>query len=178
MNVDLSIISECFVDTNLIETICPAQRGYNHQKGCGNVAKTMQNKFGDTFAVGIIDKDKKEIKYLDEFQLKLNIDNLFLFQHPVKPHFIIQINPAVESFILENVFQTKINLEDFGLPSNIDELKKITKKKTSKKDPQLSKLFFELKNKNASQIVTLSNWISYFKEKTYHSNINEIKNSQ
>ncbi len=178
MNVDLSIISECFVDTNLIETINPPVRGYNHQKGCGNVAKTMQNKFKDSFAVGIIDKDKKEIKYLDEFQLKINCDNLFLFQHPNKPHYIIQINPAIESFILDNTHQAKLRLEDFGLPSYIDELKKITKKKTSKKDSRFSKLFSELKNKKASQIVTLSNWISYLKENTYNSDIDELKNIQ
>jgi hypothetical protein len=174
MSVDLSIIPECFVDTNLIETISPPKKGYNHQKGCGNVAKTMQNKFKDSFALGIIDRDKKEIKYLDEFELKINNENLFLYQHPVKPHFIIQISPAVESFILENVHQSEINLEDFGLPCNIDELKKITKKQTSKKNPQLSRLFSALKNKNASQIVTLSKWISYLKENTYHSNVDEI----
>jgi hypothetical protein len=178
MSVDLSIIPECFVDTNLIETISPPQKGYNHQKGCGNVAKTMQNKFKDSFAVGIIDRDKKEIKYLNEFELKVNRGDLFLFQHPDRHHYIIQISPAVESFILESVHQTNINLVDFGLPDNIDELKKITKKQTSKKSPQLSKLFVELKNKNATQIVTLSNWISYLKENTYHSNTDEIINNK
>jgi hypothetical protein len=176
MSVDLSIIPECFVDTNLIETISPPQKGYNHQKGCGNVARIMQNKFKDSFAVGIIDRDKKEIKYLNEFELKINYENLFLYQHPVKPHFIIQVSPAIESFILENVHQSIINLEDFGLPRNIDELKKITKKQTSKKNPQLSRLFLVLKNKNTPQIVTLTNWISYLKTNTYHSDINEIKN--
>jgi hypothetical protein len=176
MNVDLSIIPECFVDTNLIETISPAQKGYNHQKGCGNVARTMQNKFKDSFAVGIIDRDKKEIKYLNEFKLKVNRGDLFLFQHPERHHYIIQISPAVEKFILESANQTNINLEDFGLPHKIDDLKKITKKQTSKKSSQFSKLFAELKNKNATQIVTLSKWISYLKENTYHSNINEIIN--
>lgn len=178
MNVDLSIIPECFVDTNLIETINPPKKGYNHQKGCGNVAKTMQNKFKDSFAVGIIDRDKKEIKYLDEFELKVTTTELFLFQHPTKPHFIIQISPAVESFIMDCAKQNKIDLEGFGLPDNINELKKITKKQTSKRNPQLSRLFTELKNKNAPQIVTLSNWISYLKENTYHSNIDKIKNIQ
>ncbi len=178
MSVDVSIIPECFVDTNLIETISPPQRGYNHQKGCGNVARTMQNKFRDSFAVGIIDKDKKEIKYLDEFELKIKNENLFLYQHPVKPHFIIQVSPAVENFILANVHQSNINIEDFELPSNINEFKRITKKQTSKKNPQLSRLFSALKNKNASQIITLSNWISYLKANTYHSDINELKNIQ
>lgn len=176
MNVELSIIPECFVDTNLIETICPPKKGYNHQKGCGNVAKTMQNKFKDSFAVGIIDRDKKEIKYLDQFLLKLNIGDLFLYQHPSKPHYIIQISPAIESFILECAAQIEIKTEEYGLPGSLIDLKKITKKQTSKMSPQLSNLFSELKNKNANQIVTLSNWISYLKENMYHSDIDEIIN--
>jgi len=178
MNVDLSIIPECFVDTNLIETINPPKKGYNHQKGCGNVAKTMQKKLKDSFAVGIIDRDKKEIKYLDEFQLKINTGNLFLYQHPDKPHYIIQISPAIESFILECTAQINVKTEEYGLPNSLDEFKKITKKQTSKKNTLLSRLFADLKNKKAPQIVTLSNWISYLKENTYYSNIDEIRNIQ
>lgn len=40
------IIPECYVDTNLVETlVCPA--GCNHQKGCNQVAKVMQEKFAN-----------------------------------------------------------------------------------------------------------------------------------
>lgn len=41
---ELYIISECYVDTNLLETLVPTSKGYNHQKGCNNVVKTMQTK--------------------------------------------------------------------------------------------------------------------------------------
>lgn len=41
---ELYIISECYVDTNLLETLVPTSKGYNHQKGCNNVVKTMQAK--------------------------------------------------------------------------------------------------------------------------------------
>lgn len=39
------IIPECYVDTNLVETLV-CKDGCNHQKGCNQVAKIMQEKFG------------------------------------------------------------------------------------------------------------------------------------
>lgn len=60
------IIPECYVDTNLIETLIKAQ-GCNHQKGCNQVCKVMKEKFAERFAVGIIDADKRQPSYLAEF---------------------------------------------------------------------------------------------------------------
>jgi hypothetical protein len=40
--MDLCIITECYVDTNLIETLSPPDGHYNHQKGCGTVTKVMK----------------------------------------------------------------------------------------------------------------------------------------
>ena len=41
--MDLHILPECYVDTNLVETIAPPTKsGYNHKKGCDNVVKAMQ----------------------------------------------------------------------------------------------------------------------------------------
>jgi hypothetical protein len=60
--MNFAIIPECYVDTNLVETLVPPTgRGYNHQHGCGTVTKVMKERFADGFAVGIIDKDKKEL---------------------------------------------------------------------------------------------------------------------
>lgn len=61
------IIPECYIDTNLVETLV-CQGGCNHQKGCNQVAKIMQEKFADRFAVGIIDADKRRPGYLTEFR--------------------------------------------------------------------------------------------------------------
>ncbi len=85
--MDFHIIPECYVDTNLIETIVPPNgRGYNHQKGCPNVAKTMREhaQLSDGFAVGIIDKDKKEVAYAKEFVEIADKEQLKLLKHPEK----------------------------------------------------------------------------------------------
>jgi hypothetical protein len=61
---DLDIIPECYIDTNLIETILNIKgyytEGVNHQKGCNTVVKTMNGqKLKNDFALGIVDADNK-----------------------------------------------------------------------------------------------------------------------
>lgn len=63
---DLFIIPECYIDTNLVESLITTE-GCNHQKGCNTVANTMKNKFKDNFAVGIIDNDKRQIPMYPNF---------------------------------------------------------------------------------------------------------------
>ena len=41
----------------------------------------MKEKFTDSFAVGIIDKDKRENPYLQEFDLVAEKESLLLFKH-------------------------------------------------------------------------------------------------
>jgi hypothetical protein len=177
MKVNYAIIPECFTDTNLVETITGLFNAFNHQKSCNQVSKTMQKNLADSFAVGIIDKDKRQIKYLEEFELVASSGDLFLYKHPLKHHYIIQIFPAVESFILKSAKEAGISLKTYGLPDDLNDLKRITKRQTSRNNPKLRRLFSELKNKNAPQIVTLSNWISYLKENNYHANTDEIINN-
>jgi hypothetical protein len=44
-----NIIPECYVDTNLIQTLLRVE-GVNHQSTCSQVAKEMMVKFSDNFA--------------------------------------------------------------------------------------------------------------------------------
>ncbi len=171
--IDLSIIPECYVDTNLIETIVPTIKGYNHQKGAGTVTRLMQSKLKDKFAVGIVDKDKKQLKYSEEFDLEIDIGDLLLFKHKNKEkhHYLIFINPAIEKWIIKNADEVGVSLQDFGLPENLKELTKITKKITSKKDNNFKKLFRELKKHNPKNIEILGNWISHLKENPYNADI-------
>lgn len=178
MKVNYAIIPECFADTNLIETITNSYNSFNHQKSCNEVSRVMQSpKLINSFAVGIIDKDKREINYLSQFKLVVESEDLFLFKHPDKHHYIIQISPAIEKMILKAAEEVGIKIEMFGLPSEFEQLKRITKRQTSRNNPSLRSLFIELKNRKVSQIITLAKWITYLKQNTYHSNIDEIINN-
>ena len=124
--MDQAIIPECFVDTNLVETLVAPEQRYNHQHGCGNVTSVMKVKFSDRFAVGIIDRDKQQVDYLKEFNIIADRDSLLLHKHHTKHHYIIHINPAMERFILNNAAHCSVSLENFGLPTDINKLKKAT----------------------------------------------------
>ncbi len=163
--MDQSVIPECFVDTNLIETLVPPIKQYNHQKGCGTVTKIMKERFADRFALGIIDRDKIEVAYLMEFTEVINQGSLILHKHTTRPHYIIQINPAIERFIISNVIGIGLSLEDFDLPTDLALLKRETKTVNSKNDIRFKNLFRSLRQKGACDILRLGHWIRYLKEK-------------
>lgn len=167
-NMDLSIIPECYVDTNLIETLVPPNKQYNHQKGCGTVTKVMKERFTDRFALGIIDKDRTQVDYLKEFTLISDQGHLLLHKHRTRSHFIIQINPAMECFIIEAAESVDISLSDFDLPTDLNPLKKISKSVNSKSDVRFKRLFKALKKEKAPSILLLFNWLSYLKENRYN----------
>jgi hypothetical protein len=139
MMEELAVIPECFVDTCLTETITNAEH-FNHQKGCNAVSKLMQEKFPEKFALGIVDKDKQLLSYLKEFDLLGTKASLFLYKHKSKHHYIIQIYPAIEEFILKSAKASKLKLSNYGLPDDLKQLTKITKQKTMGNQPQLKQL--------------------------------------
>lgn len=165
----LDIVPECYVDTNLTETLT----GFicNHQKGCPAVAKQMKEKMQDRFALGIIDKDKRKVSYADEFELLAKNDSLELLKHPQKPHYIIYIKPAVERFIFKAVEELNLKLSDFKLPDDFEAFKRESKNQDTKKDSRFKQLFKALSN--ASDMQLLRNLIVYLQANPY-SAIKEV----
>ena len=161
---ELYIIPECYVDTNLIETLVPTAKGYNHQKGCNNVVKVMKEKLSDKFAVGIVDKDKRQVSYVNEFAE---------IGHTDKAHFLIMIDPAVDRFILKCAKEEKVEMKQFDLSDELRSFTAQTKQVSSKEDTNFKKLFHEIKS--AEEITILRNAIKYLKEKQYSSNSAEMK---
>lgn len=173
--MDLSIIPECYVDTNLIETIVPTPSGYNHQKGCGTVARVMNNQFRDRFSLGIIDKDKQVLNYLNEFNEVCGSGSLILHKHKTRHHYFIQICPAIERFILDNVACCNLSLSDFGLPTELNEFKKLTKSADSKHDDRFKRLFKAMDRHGAAEVKRLTLWIKHLKEYQYNADISVLK---
>lgn len=146
--MDLAVIPECFVDTNLIETLVPPiGKGYNHQKGCGTVTKVMKAKFANSFAVGIIDKDKRQVDYLNEFDEVINAGTLLLHKHKNKQHYIIQINPAIESFIMQSANSVGVSVTDFSLSADKDLFQKKNQNKNKVKKTLVSEIYLKLQKK-------------------------------
>ena len=176
--MDDAVLPECYVDTCLIETLVPPIDHYNHQKGSGTVARKMKNFFGDRFALGIIDKDKKELYYLREFTLVTSKYSLELYRHNLKYHYLILINPAIETFILSNAKSAGISVTSFDLPETMDEFRRVTKLVNSKRDPRFKRLFKELFKSETKEIMLLIAWISYLKKENYNADMEALKNME
>lgn len=173
MHQALNIIPECFVDTNLVSTILGGI-GVNHQKGCNNVAARMLDKYKDSFAIGIIDKDKRKPGYLDEFELLGQSAHLSLYKHPTRHHYIVTVSPAAEGFILSAVNDAEISMDNYGLPSDLKGLKRITKTIVSNRDSRLMSLFRDLNN-NGGEFATLRIILEYLLNNGYNVDVDALK---
>lgn len=172
---DLYIVPECYVDTNLVESLLVTD-GVNHQKGCYAVANAMKSRsLNDTFAVGVIDFDteKTQPTYVREFAELAHSQHLILMKHNSKPHYLVMIKPAMDQFILDSAKEQGVSLFDFDLSSNLEDFKKQTKTVDSKYDIRFKNLFKTIKGN--PEITILCNVLNYLKEKRYQSKVEELK---
>lgn len=169
--VDTGVIPECYVDTNLTETLTGIV--CNHQKGCANVVKQMKEKHADRFALGIIDKDKREVGYVSEFDIVAGNESIQVLKHKERPHYLIFIIPAVEGFILRAVGEMNVTLADYELPADLKALSRITKQQDSKRDPRFTRLFLALKDASGPRI--LQSVVEYLREHLYDAEVGKIK---
>ncbi len=178
--MDNHIVPECYIDTMLVQTLVPPEKNsrYNHQHGCFDVSNEMEL-YGlkDKFAIGIIDNDKKKAKYLKEFiEIDSIEDSLKLYKHETFPQYFIEINPAIEIWILKVCEQEGIDIDKFDLPNNLKGLRKITKPQTSSKDKRFIDLFLRSKVSSNKSVLKLKAWVNLLKEKNYAVDINELIN--
>lgn len=178
--VDKAIIPECYIDTGLIEILVPTKVGYNHQKGCSNVVREMKasNFLKDGFALGIVDKDKKQLDYLAECTTVDEIAGwLILWKHKEKHHYFIQICPEVEEWIRNIADELQIRMAEFDLPSDLVNFCKLSKKVTASDNARFVGLFKEIKRKGKdnNKVKKLVHWITILKEKSYEVTFDELK---
>ena len=171
---------ECYADTLLISTLVPPIKRYNHKHSCLLVEKEMvHGKLKDRFAVGIIDRDKRRIEYLKEFEEIDRVENfLGLLRHKDKEkhHFIIQIITALEQWILNICKEEKISLGN--LPLELPELKRYTKSQSSLENEELKNLYLKMNEKESNPAIRkLKSWLRMLKEKNYHADLNELRNA-
>ena len=182
-NINICVIPECYIDTNLIETLVPPDRigntcGYNHQLGCNKVVDEMMGKLKDGFAVGILDNDKRKLSRTSEFILLTEKQRLKLYKHPEKNHYLI-FHPPIEQWIIDIANDVSISLDapEYDLPTALKELIYETKVNVkSKNDQRFKRLFRDLQKQNALGINLLANWIRYLKDHPYSADKHELIN--
>ena len=170
------IMPECFIDTTLVTSLLDAN--VSHKHSCNEVAKEMsKGRFKDSFAVGIIDNDKRRISYIEGFEEIGRTENLTFLKHKSKHHYIIKVGKdrkAMETFIKANVEAIGMKMEDFGLPSDLDELLKQTKDNTTtQKDPRILKLCKALRQ--SPEVAILQQALAYLAVNKYDIDVEELK---
>lgn len=170
--MDNHILPECFIDTMLVETLIQGIIKSNHQSGCSTVTKVMRERFADSFAVGVLDNDKKQTPYLNKLKLLADKSGLKLYKHPNKHHYLI-LHPPIEQWILDEANAANIDLKTYDLSGERSALQKQTKTATSKHDPRFKRLFRDLKTGDSFN--RLSSWLSYLKQHNYNVSIQYLE---
>lgn len=139
----------------------------------------MKGKLQDSFAVGILDKDKRPLAYASEFELiadRYEEFGVMLYAHPKKCHYLIFHKP-MEQWLLEQARQVGILLDDvrYGLPATLVGLKEVAKHELSKHDARFKGLFHDLQQEGAAGIDLLAKWIAYLKSKPYNADKNVLQ---
>lgn len=169
---DLYFIPECYVDTALVESVLKTD-GVNHQKGCFTVSEVMEKKFVDSFAVGVVDYDKRRPAYLNGFVEIASSTHLVLVKHKAKPHYVFFVKPAMDGFVLSCVEELGIKMDIFGLPSDLKAFTRETKTTTTRNDKRFTALFHHLRD--AREIRILSSVLNYLKDKKYAATEDDLR---
>ncbi|MBO4811304.1 MAG: hypothetical protein J5552_07030 [Prevotella sp.] len=170
---DWHIVPECYIDTNLAEYILDSH-GVNHQKGCNAVAKKMmESNLKDLFSIGVIDNDKRQPSYVKEFVEIAHTNHISLLKHKERPHYFVRVSPAMDSFILDCAKELGVNLKNYGLPSTLEELTKVTKDVKAKTDTRFKELFKSLNN--SKEMTKLRSALSYLNNNQYKCDTAELQ---
>ena len=171
--MELNIIPECYFDTVLVKSILQLKK-VNHQNCCSKVVSTIKRI--DDFAVGIVDKDKNDLDYLTkECTKEITTENLVLWKHRIKNHYVIQLAPAIERWVLNAINESNIEIEDLGIPNDLEGLKKYTKHGLVSENEEIKRLCKRLVNSNGATINTLSAWLNYLYAHNRNADINTLK---
>lgn len=165
------LIPECYVDTNILKTLFRLD-GVNHQHCCSKVMKCMSLKFSEGFAVGVVDDDKRKASGSEDFVELAQSPHLIMMKHKSRMHFLFFVHKAAEDFLLSCAREQNINMDDFGLPDDLEGLKMVTKNIESDKEPRIRKLVNALRD--SSEMARLQRSIDYLLEKQYQTDIKEL----
>jgi hypothetical protein len=164
---ELSIIPECYVDTLVAEIVGQANKRFNHQHSCGDVANQLKKVFKDQMALGIIDEDKNKgsmAKYFLEFDTIKSENNLVLKKHKERKHYLVLICPEMETWLTNEAMSSNLSLKDFELPTEMKGFKALTKTQRIRKHAGFYRFIKALIREQAPSITTLKTWIELYKK--------------
>lgn len=176
MSIEVHILPECYIDTAVVNKLMAKEGIYvkaNHCHGCNKVGNTMLNNLKDDFALGVIDNDKMQHSYNDEFLLIAATEHLELLKHGKKHHYLIKVTPAMDGFILDLARKNGVDMKDYGLPDSLKEFTKLTKSVDVGENKNMKRLFEGLMDDN--EMIIFRNLLKYLYEKRFQAVEEELK---
>lgn len=151
------LIPECNVDTAFVEMY-----GYkrpNHAPGISQVSSILEKNMTKKRAMGFIDNDKRKPEYFKYFEVMEKTSNAQLFKHPNTHHYLVVVNPDMDTFIFNLCRKLEINLSKYNFPTQYDAFVSFTKKPTIRNNSDFKNLLNTIHQKNSEEISTIRNWI-------------------
>ena len=140
-------IPECYADTTLTDFFLRNKDLRMHQRGIAKVASIMENSGSKYFRmVGIIDDDKRMPRYFDKFFEIKRTGNVILKKKLNSEEYLIVIQPELERFLINCSKKLDINLIDFNLPDNLEDLIDVTKNVAISDNHNFKRLLKSLKD--------------------------------
>ena len=155
------VITECFFDTMLVEKIIQDTIKVWHRRGSSNVIiALLEDKIKDDFKIGVIDKDKKPLKYLEKFKRK-ECEGFNFYWSKELLAVVVELDPQLESWILNICYEEKFDLETIGLFNDVKKLRGYTKFELVNESEKLKKLVSFLVNCKNKKIESLKNCLNH-----------------
>ncbi len=172
-------LPECDIDTLLVHTILQSKIIPNHKKNINKVVAAMNAEYNQLFCVGVVDivkdfdKHKKNFSEISNFK-----EQVVLYKNDNSNQYIVYIKNGIEKFIWNSCQELKIELTQFDLPNNYEELVQITKhplRWSNEQKENLRLLFKHLIKQDNTGFFILANWLQYLYKKAETSLIEEIQ---
>lgn len=163
----LYFVPECHADTAFVRAMyfneghrIPGD-DYQHASGTPWVKITMERAPEDGPAiVAFIDNDAKHTpNYFKEFQL-VNLHPRVQFKkHRLTERYLVVVDPAIERFLMAEAQDLGIRLQDYGLPEDFKQLRKVLKSTHANKNEGFLNLLQVLVEKTPAGVAFIQDQI-------------------
>jgi preprotein translocase subunit Sss1 len=160
----IKFIPECYADTTLARFILRDNSLILHQRANSKVANTMEKDISKYYRlIGVIDDDKRQPLYFQQFKEVKKSDFVILKQKPNWEEYLIVLKPAIEKFILQCSIEAELNILDFDLPDSVPDLREITKTEKIETNVSFKRLLKEISENNSTNFEFLKSLFAELK---------------
>ncbi len=148
------IYVECKPDEAIVITLGIPGKEIEHRNGKGSVCKRLEESINSK---GLVDEDplSTQPSYIKKLTLRSQKHDIKLLYDENAKNYLIMLCPNLEEWILKATKDAEINIKNYNLPDNIDELHKILNTKIGK----LTNLLQNLKKKKSRLLKTLEDFV-------------------